>query len=42
MQNNNEKLKVDRNEANVLLKETIEFANILGASIITLKGKNKL
>ncbi len=32
--------KSDRNEAEELIKELIEIANILGASIITLKGKN--
>ena len=33
--------KSDKNKANELLQETIELANILAASIITLKGKNK-
>lgn len=33
--------KVSKDEANKLLQETIELANILGSSILTLKGKNK-
>jgi len=33
--------KADKNQANKLLDETKEIANILGASILTLKGKNK-
>jgi len=33
--------KADKNQANKLLDETKELANILGASILTLKGKNK-
>lgn len=31
--------KADKNSANELLKETTELANILGSSILTLKGK---
>ena|SRR3989338_1030035 len=31
--------KADQKEAEVLLKETIEIANILAASILTMKGK---
>jgi len=31
--------KANREKADNLLKETIELANILGASILTLKGK---
>jgi len=33
--------KADRNKVNELLKETTEIANILGSSILTLKGKRK-
>ncbi len=33
--------KVDRNKVNILLQETTEIANILGSSILTLKGKKK-
>jgi len=33
--------KSDKNIVNNLLQETIELANILGSSILTLKGKNK-
>ncbi|MFH1527639.1 MAG: four helix bundle protein [Bacteroidota bacterium] len=33
--------KVESNKANRLLQETTELANILGASILTLKGKKK-
>lgn len=33
--------KADKDLSNKLLKETHEIANILGSSIITLKGKNK-
>ena len=33
--------KADRNTVNVLLKETTELANILGSSILTLRGKKK-
>lgn len=32
----------DKNEVNILLTETKELANILGASLLTLKGKRKL
>ena len=31
-----------KDKANKLLQETAELANILGASILTLKGKKKL
>lgn len=31
--------KADKTKANVLLQETNEISNILGASILTLKGK---
>lgn len=34
--------KADKNKANTLLQETIEIANILAASVMTLKGKKKL
>jgi len=33
--------KASKEKVNTLLKETNELANILGASILTLKGKNK-
>lgn len=33
--------KADKKEADELLKETIEVANILAASTLTMKGKNK-
>ena len=33
--------KCDKNQANKLLQETSELANILGSSILTLKGKKK-
>lgn len=33
---------VDSNEVSELLKETKELGNILGASLLTLKGKRKL
>ena len=33
--------KIDKEEADKLLRETIEIAKILGASIITMKGKNR-
>lgn len=33
--------KSNRDRVNQLLKETIELANILGSSILTLKGKKK-
>ena len=33
--------KSDTNKANSLLQEIIELANILGSSILTLKGKKK-
>jgi four helix bundle protein len=33
--------KVSKNDADVLLKENIEIANILGKSIITMKKDNK-
>jgi four helix bundle protein len=33
--------KADRNKVDGLLKETTELANILGSSILTLKGKRK-
>lgn len=32
----------DKNIVNILLEETKELANILGASLLTLKGKRKL
>ena len=31
--------KVDTNKVNFLLQETVELANILGSSILTLKGR---
>lgn len=31
--------KADKNQASILLQETNELSNILGASILTLKGK---
>lgn len=34
--------KCNAEQANLLLKEVIEIANILGASISTIKGKRKL
>jgi len=34
--------KADKNKTNLLLQETNELANILGASILTLKGKRKM
>jgi len=34
--------KADKNKANMLLQETTELANILAASVLTLKGKKKL
>ena len=33
--------KADKEKANSLLDETIEIANILGSSVLTLKGKKK-
>lgn len=33
---------VDKDSVNVLLEETKELANILGASLLTLRGKRKL
>ncbi len=33
--------KAEKAKADILLKETVEIANILGSSILTLKGKNK-
>lgn len=33
--------KADKNTINLLLQETNELANILGSSILTLKGKKK-
>lgn len=33
--------KADRQKTEKLLQETIEMANILGSSVLTLKGKNK-
>ena len=33
--------KADRNNANPLLQEADEFSKILGASILTAKGKRK-
>jgi len=33
--------KVNENETNKLFKETTEIANILGSSVLTLKGKKK-
>lgn len=33
--------KISEDQANKLLQETIELANILGSSILTLKGKRK-
>lgn len=34
--------KVPRDKADQLLNEAVELSNMLGSSIITLKGKNKL
>lgn len=34
--------KADKNKANILLQETTELANILAASVMTLKGKKRL
>lgn len=34
--------KINKEDAEILLKETIEIAKILGASIITMKNKNKI
>jgi len=34
--------KINKEEANKLLDETIEIAKILGASVITMKNKNKI
>lgn len=34
--------KAKKENTDILLKETAELANILGSSILTLKGKNKL
>ena len=34
--------KGNQDEINKLLQETVELSNILGSSIITLKGKKKL
>lgn len=34
--------KTDKNDVNILLEETKSLANILGASLLTLKGKRKL
>lgn len=34
--------KADKGSTNLLLQETTEMANILGSSILTLKGKRKL
>lgn len=34
--------KTDGKQVSKLLQETIELANILGSSILTLKGKNKI
>lgn len=34
--------KAKKDNADNLLKETTELANILGSSVLTLKGKNKL
>nr|AIA11967.1 four helix bundle protein [uncultured bacterium] len=34
--------KADKEKINILLQETTELAKILGSSISTLKGKNKL
>jgi len=33
--------KADKNQVNKLLQETAELANILGSSILTLKGKKR-
>lgn len=33
--------KADRKEVDLLLKETTELANMLGSSILTLRGKGK-
>ncbi|MBI5045584.1 MAG: four helix bundle protein [Candidatus Niyogibacteria bacterium] len=33
--------KTDKNRANKFLQETIELSNILGSSILTLKGRQK-
>jgi four helix bundle protein len=35
-------LDVNKNEINKLMKETTELAKILAASLITMKGKNKI
>ena len=34
--------KADKEKVNKLLQETIEISNILGSSVLTLKGKKKL
>lgn len=34
--------ETNRNEVNILLEETKSLSNILGASLLTLKGKRKL
>jgi len=34
--------KADKDKTEVLLRETIELANILGSSILTLRGKRKM
>jgi len=34
--------KISKEDANKLLEETIEIAKILGASVITMKNKNKI
>ena len=34
--------KIDKEKVNKLLKETIEIANILGKSIITMKSRGKI
>lgn len=34
--------KEEKDDAEILLEETIEIAKILGASIITMKNKNKI
>ena len=34
--------KIDKEKVNKLLKETIEIANILGKSIITMKNRGKI
>jgi hypothetical protein len=35
-------LDVDKNEINKLLRETGEIANIIAASLLTMKGKKQI